>query len=397
MNLRREKLFAVLISLALLECPHDGRGEEPQATATKLFPFHEGGKDGKWGYINRNGEVVVPPRFTYAKDFSDGLARFVDGTSRGFLDTQGKVAFMLEGELKDVYWVWRFSEGLAEFSKKDKCGFIDRKGKIMVPAEYDKSDSFSDGLAGVNIGAKPDNTPPRPTLKVGGKWGFIDKTGALAIPIQFEYVDRFSDGLALVRIGDKFVYIDKTGKTKITLEYEQDDPMRWIGSAAPFSEGLARINIMGHKDQFNGFIDQSGSFVIQPQFEWAGNFAEGLAPVGVNKRWGYMDKRGRIVIPPQFDDARAFAEGLAAVQKGKHWCFIDKTGKTLISGPFNDADRFSGGLARVHEGGRFDHYPDGPAQWSGGAWYYINSKGEKIRRCREDDVYGADGYGREVR
>ena len=30
--------------------------------------------DGKWGYINRNGAVVIPPQFEYAEDFHNGLA-----------------------------------------------------------------------------------------------------------------------------------------------------------------------------------------------------------------------------------------------------------------------------------------------------------------------------------
>ena len=30
---------------------------------------------GKWGYIDRSGRTVIEPRFDYAWDFSDGLAR----------------------------------------------------------------------------------------------------------------------------------------------------------------------------------------------------------------------------------------------------------------------------------------------------------------------------------
>ncbi len=63
-------------------------------------------------------------------------------------------------------------------------------------------------------------------------------------------------------------------------------------------------------------MDRSGRLVVQPQFDWALDFAEGLAAVGVGgkrdaqgdvtmmdgAKWGFIDKEGNIVIPPQFDE-----------------------------------------------------------------------------------------------
>lgn len=53
--------------------------------------------------------------------------------------------------------------------------------------------------------------------------------------------------------------------------------------------------------QMNGryaFIDGSGKMVVQPQFQDAGKFEEGLAPVKVNGRWGYINKDGKYVWNP---------------------------------------------------------------------------------------------------
>jgi hypothetical protein len=112
-----------------------------------------------------------------------------------------------------------------------------------------------------------------------------------------------------------------------------------------------------------------------------------LAVVVVQKKCGYMDRSGRIVIPPQFTSARDFSEGLAAVEKGEHWCYINSKGDVVISGPFNQAKDFHGGLARVHEGGTYEVTHDGPAYWIDGAWYYVNQRGEKVRRyCRDNDA-----------
>lgn len=65
---------------------------------------------------------------------------------------------------------------------------------------------------------------------------------------------------------------------------------------------------------------------IQPQFDDAGNFVEGLAPVRTGStfsgKWGYIDKTGKYVIKPEFDEANDFADGLAAVRIGEKWGYI---------------------------------------------------------------------------
>jgi len=62
-----------------------------------------------------------------------------------------------------------------------------------------------------------------------------------------------------------------------------------------------------------GYINQTGNFIIQPQFEDADSFSEGLAAVRINGKYGYIDKTGQILIEPQFDHATEFMAGAALV------------------------------------------------------------------------------------
>ncbi len=55
----------------------------------------------------------------------------------------------------------------------------------------------------------------------------------------------------------------------------------------------------------------------------------GLFCVNVNGKYGYIDKTGKYVINPQFDYAGSFSEGLAVVEIGGKWGYIDKTGKFI--------------------------------------------------------------------
>jgi len=94
----------------------------------------------------------------------------------------------------------------------------------------------------------------------------------------------------------------------------------------------------------------SEQLAIQPQFDYAGNFYEGMALVLKNDRFGYIDRSGKLVIPFRFKGgASDFAEGLAVVQEriGGKLGYINKRGKYIIPPIFEEADTFAEGLALV--------------------------------------------------
>ena len=61
-----------------------------------------------------------------------------------------------------------------------------------------------------------------------------------------------------------------------------------------------------------GYVDKGGKIVINPQFDDAGQFSDGLAWVKMDGHFGYTDNTGKLAINPQFDRAQSFSEGLAA-------------------------------------------------------------------------------------
>lgn len=48
-------------------------------------------QDGKWGFVDLEGNVVIAPAFEKARSFSNGLAAVYDGTGWGFIDKNGTV------------------------------------------------------------------------------------------------------------------------------------------------------------------------------------------------------------------------------------------------------------------------------------------------------------------
>ncbi len=111
-----------------------------------------------------------------------------------------------------------------------------------------------------------------------------------------------------------------------------------------------------------GYIDTAGEWVIQPQFDEADSFSEGLAAVRPEEGpgFGYIDKTGAFVIAPQFTEAGPFTDGLAiaAIPRPgaaphseepfpRLYGYIDKTGAWVIQPQYVLAEPFSNGLAHV--------------------------------------------------
>ena len=61
----------------------------------ELFSFHNGlscvKQNGKYGFIDKKGKVIIPFQFDDAESFSDGLAKVRQNDKYGFVDKEGKV------------------------------------------------------------------------------------------------------------------------------------------------------------------------------------------------------------------------------------------------------------------------------------------------------------------
>ena len=145
-----------------------------------------------------------------------------------------------------------------------------------------------------------------------------------------------------VRIDGDWGYINENGRIIIEPDFN---------TASVFSDGLARV-----RDGSVGYIDENGDYVIEPRFQNGRPFTEGLAAVEVDGRWGFINKSGAFAINPQYNEAFSFVEGRAFVlTPGFDWQYIDATGqviRTLETPELNDFDissdnNFASGLALV--------------------------------------------------
>ncbi|HEY9777799.1 MAG TPA: WG repeat-containing protein [Planktothrix sp.] len=291
--------------------------------------------------IDENGKKLKQLNYNRVSPLTEGLAAVYNGDPEavGYINASGEMVIPIQYKNGGL-----FEEGLACFLARDgETGYINHDGqKVIQSHDYSDCQNFHDGLAAVRVktianGADKGQTKAQPAEN---NWGYIDKTGKVVIAPQFAAAQDFHEGLAEVELGQDKLIIDHDGKL-IDGKFEL---------TRPFAENLAPVEVNGKW----GYIDKSGKFALKPQFEDAYYFADGLAGIKLEGKYGLIDHTGKIVIAPKYSDVGSFAEGLGAVKDdtGK-WSYIDKTGAIKIAGPYDFAMEFSSGLASVQVSGNY--------------------------------------------
>jgi hypothetical protein len=231
----------------------------------------------RYVFINKQGKILFekPKTFTAIDHsvFSEGFAPVMVGEKWGFINRQGQLVIppLFGGVFRDT----KFSSGLVpiqstEYNTYGKYGYLDTTSKFQIAPQFTNARPFSEGLAAVKVG---DGTE--------ALWGYIDRTGKFAIRPQFTDslagAGQFHEGLAPVSIRDPITppdligngitgYIDRTGKFVIPPKFNQ--------GGSTFRGGLAYVHVAFLKTAPSstnsdypyeggqmGYIDRQGQFV----------------------------------------------------------------------------------------------------------------------------------------
>jgi hypothetical protein len=140
---------------------------------------------GKWGFINEKGEVVIPLTYHSVTLFSEGLAA-VD--NRSYIDKTGKVVITLTKHYDEIF---PFVEGFATVMRNNQYGYIDRSGKEVVPPVHPKA-IIARAPVDLLIGQ---NLLKLSLFESSGKWGYKNVNGDMVIPAIYTVACVFSMNL----------------------------------------------------------------------------------------------------------------------------------------------------------------------------------------------------------
>ena len=324
-------------------------------------------KGNYYGFIDANGKVVVPLKYFYLDEFTNGKTRVVAGFDEvkseyerdrkyGMIDKFGRTII----PFKYDFVGYDYGNGLrkvtirnaskTEYGTDDLSGFINENGKEVIPLNYRILDDFSDEKK-VVYAEKPGD------VDENGSYGYlIDKNGTHAFPYKTD--DKIgNNGIFIVKNekGLKGLVDSKNQKILIVPSYW----FLWYPC-----DGMLRVATDYEKC---GFLDgKTYKMVIQPQYENVGDFSEGLAAVAQNDKVGFINKRGDVVIPFVYENNNpnlyTFAYGLCAVSKvDSKYAIINNKGEELtpyIYGYIYDSFAPMGFEANVLDQKGVKHYFD---------------------------------------
>jgi TolA-binding protein len=232
--------------------------QEQYLSKLSLAPYKS---NDKYGYVNTATQVLsIEPQYYDAGDFSDGLASVAvkpcsDSCYYSYIDKSGKVA------IESSYTAaGDFDKGKAivaiSYCDGDPCqyGIINKRNEFLVNPIYQDIQPASEGLFSAH-NAKG--------------YGFIDETGKTIIPFIYQDATGFSEGSAGVKKDSSWIYIDRSGQQIFTQKFK---------NITAFSSGLAAVTT---DDSTYGYINKSGSWAIDPTFEFAEPFEGDTAIVTV--------------------------------------------------------------------------------------------------------------------
>jgi len=305
-----------------------------QSSYEGMFAFDQ---KGKIGYLDNNGNIVVPAIYSYdSTTYSSGAMPY-------------------------------FFNGYAKAGQNRKFGMIDKKGKIVIPIEHENLTPYTGYGNFVVI-----------TKTIGGKknYGVLSAQNQQLLLAAYEEI-RIDTGIIMVRQNNKWGVFDKTGKQILPLEYA------WLSYSPTDKVFLAE------KGTQYGILDLKGNWLFEkaktvytlytPKF--------GMVQCKVSNKFGFLDLKGNEVIVTRYDGVYDFNNiGLAQVYKKKDgtsytnlYGFVDKKGAEVVPLKFETLSSFSNGLcyAKDPETNRYG-YLDKTGKWALQPIYILASNFDEL-------------------
>lgn len=244
-------------------------------------------KKGKFGFVQANGNEVIPCFYDAAFLVSEHLVAANYGSRKDSIDWHRGVI-------------------------GGKWGFLDVNGKEVLPFEYDGvSDFFSEKLILVNKGCQLGYLEDI-HCDEGRGWGLIDHKGEEIIPCHYLSITGNYHGgmLAALRlqksqeglVSKKWTYLNENGEEIITPIYSD---------AQDFNNEVAMVNLNGKW----GIINKTGEALSDFKYTEMCCQQERMIGIYENGKWGFINGDGKQTIDCKYERVTNFVNGVAWVSK----------------------------------------------------------------------------------
>ena len=363
-------------------------------------------EDGKSGYINMDGDIVVPIEYDMLSYFCEGVAIISKDGKYGYVDNQGNIVVSLEYE--ETVEFKPQSNGLAPVRKDGRWGYMenplrsrnaDGSPVIHWIDNADRLDDFYNGYAMIirsntfsviNLqfqeifGGQYDYIEQAQhdnffIVSQNGKKGVFRYDGTAVLPLEYDeiYMEQMEPGVRRFRVekDGKYGLYNLDGSVSLACIFDdiQISPDSEDIVIAAWNGCYGIVNSVGDEyipfiyeeilrdadcyqiklDGKYGILRKDFAELVPPIYEEIGGGFQKGNPQMVKKDGlcGYIDENGTIVIPPQFEKADMFRGGMAVVkQNGKYGC-INIRGEFVIPPEYDRIERPFSGEAYMEKDG----------------------------------------------
>lgn len=190
-------------------------------------------KDGKAGYADIHGKIVIPMIYDKFGDFKDGMTPAKKNGKWGIIDDSHHIIMPFKLDFDEISTP---QDGLMIISKNNSYGYADITGKVFIPPTYQSAQYFYDNQAIVQ------NTD--------GKWGVINKSNQIVIDFIYEHIrhgDMSYEGKTthyIIKQNDKYGLLSTTGQMILAPIYDDMDN-------DVLSDGFLKVKQAGKYGLFN--------------------------------------------------------------------------------------------------------------------------------------------------
>ncbi|SHF70646.1 WG containing repeat-containing protein [Flavobacterium fluvii] len=228
--------------------------------------------EGKYGFKNNAGDIVLPAIYQSAEYFQNGLGLVGLDNKYGFIDNTG--AFIIPNIYDEAI---SFYNDITFVTLNKKVLSIDKNGKVLSVLKYD---GLQDRSNRKQIG-----------VKLNGKLGLIDYKGNEITPPIYDLIwpRKPSVQFAFVCLNNKMGVIDINGKLILPLIYDY---------VTPFNDYyINRIQFYkAEVDGKFGVFDEFGKELLPNIYDKINHQLEGKISVQLNGKIGYYDFETKKII-----------------------------------------------------------------------------------------------------
>lgn len=274
--------------------------------------------DNKVGYVNSDGELIIPARYENAGYFHDGLALVIDSVGMsGYINSRGEYEI-----LPQYKSATDFLEGLAWVAEPDSAlKVINKKGEVIFSLKKaQKASIFTDGYAKFYTAT--------------GEIGLVDNKGS-----EIQLPDLIEDIPAICK--NKIFINYKNGSHGIgRINVANLEFISVPGNPDIVNVNLEKELLVNNVDGRLGLMDFNGKVIINPQYSKLDFDGTDLLIFESDKdKYGWLDLTGKIVIQAKYKAVKSFFgnQDYAVVStSGRKYMAINKKGKTVINAKYKE-------------------------------------------------------------